>query len=1165
MSKEVKLILTAEDNISDVIKKVTDYLGENGLAESITAVSTSFLALKGAAEVVAGAFESVNAIMQEGINSAAEAEMVNKRLAMSMANVGEFTADSYQQINDWSDALEASTGVAAEQTKTLVSLGIQLGLTADQSKLATQAAMDLSVATGVSMDTAFRQLAMTMNGSVGAMGKLVPELAGLTEEQLKNGAALDLVAAKYDGFSKGTADTYLGAQKRIENAEGDVKEAFGRLISQNPAYIAGMNAKADAIKAVADRLDNMTTWALQNGDSIKAMAASVAAATAVVVTYTQWTNLNIAAQVAWNSITTATTTIQKALQVQTVATTSTIQAQQIMEKASASIKAIFNTQTIAQTLAEKQLQASLVAGLVIQKTKQAYETALVGIKALLTAETIKNSAAETFNSAQLAISSAIQKSSAAVSGVLVAVKQALTLENIKNTASTIASTVATGAQSVATGVLAGAIGLATIAQNALNVALTANPIGLAVVAVAALSFAIYKLYQNFDLVTGAIKFGLGKALEYIMIPLGAVLAGVAQMVSVFNADWGAAINKASQNMTNYSKELQKSGQAQMDLARSAKEGGKDMDTAALMASRATEGLTNKIQASAQEMLKLRGAFASAMTDAQAAFDGLKDLTPKMNLELFQRDAKAWATSLENLKKQAGDLQVKIGLAPQDAASKAELEKIQQQVRFAEEATKALKIKTSQEVRAATLKEEEIRIAQVKDKEFSASSEIMMMRIDHAKQTRDQQIAIATAGILASRGLASQAAQEGTTVRQAAMLDANAKELAAYTTQLETQKKLAVDMESQKQLALATMKASALSGDSGAGMAAKNDVEVLQAQQRAAELKVLRDQGAIDQATYEQQLTDMKVNAINNRTQMEVALNNQRIALLGQTPEALQLQLENSRLQTEQEMLALQEKYATQQLTEEEFNNASIARSEEFAARNNEIKEAYLQRDVEKNQRLRDGWGTTLAQIRLEQEKHGQVMGMIQGIQNSQQFKGLQTGLQNASSLMQSENAEQFKIGQAAAIAQAAMQIPLSAIQAYTSMSGIPFVGPALGIAAAAAAVAAGMMNIQKIKSQRPPGSAAHGGIDEIPKSMDNSTFLLKAGERVVQPNMNAELGQAIEKINSGGIGGNSVSVTIQGNADNDVVDRMIDKIVDALREKSERGVPVINSKGIIPG
>jgi hypothetical protein len=203
-------------------------------------------------------------------------------------------------------------------------------------------------------------------------------------------------------------------------------------------------------------------------------------------------------------------------------------------------------------------------------------------------------------------------------------------------------------------------------------------------------------------------------------------------------------------------------------------------------------------------------------------------------------------------------------------------------------------------------------------------------------------------------------------------------------------------------------------------------------------------------------------------------------------------------------------------------------------------------------------------MRLEQEKHGMLMGTVRGIQQSQEFQGMNTMFSNMSTLMQSKNAEQFKIGQAAAIAQAAINIPLSAINAYTSMSSIPIVGPALGIAAAAAAVAAGAMQISQIKAQRPPGQA-HGGLDSVPKSMDNSTFLLKAGERVVQPDANKDLTQAIDKINNGGTGGHTVNITVNGNADNNAIDRIKQAVMDGLREASERGVPVINQRGIVQG
>lgn len=70
----------------------------------------------------------------------------------------------------------------------------------------------------------------------------------------------------------------------------------------------------------------------------------------------------------------------------------------------------------------------------------------------------------------------------------------------------------------------------------------------------------------------------------------------------------------------------------------------------------------------------------------------------------------------------------------------------------------------------------------------------------------------------------------------------------------------------------------------------------------------------------------------------------------------------------------------------------------------------------------------------------------------------------------------FKVAQAAAIAQATIKMYESATSAYASLAGTLYVGPALGAAAAAGALAAGAANIAQIKSQQYTGAYAHGGM-----------------------------------------------------------------------------------------
>jgi hypothetical protein len=72
--------------------------------------------------------------------------------------------------------------------------------------------------------------------------------------------------------------------------------------------------------------------------------------------------------------------------------------------------------------------------------------------------------------------------------------------------------------------------------------------------------------------------------------------------------------------------------------------------------------------------------------------------------------------------------------------------------------------------------------------------------------------------------------------------------------------------------------------------------------------------------------------------------------------------------------------------------------------------------------------------------------------------------------------EGFEIAKAAAIAEATINTYAAATAAYKAMAGIPYIGPALGIAAAGAAIVAGAANIATIKAQQYQGAYARGGM-----------------------------------------------------------------------------------------
>ena len=72
---------------------------------------------------------------------------------------------------------------------------------------------------------------------------------------------------------------------------------------------------------------------------------------------------------------------------------------------------------------------------------------------------------------------------------------------------------------------------------------------------------------------------------------------------------------------------------------------------------------------------------------------------------------------------------------------------------------------------------------------------------------------------------------------------------------------------------------------------------------------------------------------------------------------------------------------------------------------------------------------------------------------------------NLISLMGSRSKTMFNIGKAAAITQTVLSTYEGAQKAYSALAGIPVIGPALGVAAAGAAIAAGAARVSAIRSQ----------------------------------------------------------------------------------------------------
>jgi len=175
--------------------------------------------------------------------------------------------------------------------------------------------------------------------------------------------------------------------------------------------------------------------------------------------------------------------------------------------------------------------------------------------------------------------------------------------------------------------------------------------------------------------------------------------------------------------------------------------------------------------------------------------------------------------------------------------------------------------------------------------------------------------------------------------------------------------------------------------------------------------------------------------------------------------------------------------------------------------------------------------------------------MTKGLLASEQknFSGRMDAFNEYSNFMSGSldknNKKEFAAFKAFAIVQATISTYRAAIAAYSAMAGIPFVGPALGSVAAAAAVALGTRNITKIASQQPP-AAFEGAM--IKGSSAGS--IIRAGERnkteAIIPLQNEE---AMSKLQGSLGGGGNLTVHVENlYGSEDLPRRLIEKIDQGL-------------------
>jgi cytochrome c556 len=199
---------------------------------------------------------------------------------------------------------------------------------------------------------------------------------------------------------------------------------------------------------------------------------------------------------------------------------------------------------------------------------------------------------------------------------------------------------------------------------------------------------------------------------------------------------------------------------------------------------------------------------------------------------------------------------------------------------------------------------------------------------------------------------------------------------------------------------------------------------------------------------------------------------------------------------------------------------------------------------------------------LDRKKYGQAIAVIQKAITSDEVKGFKDASQELVALQQSKSETLKSIGKAAAVANITISTAEAAMNIYKGFATIPIIGPALGVAGAAAAVAFGAERISQVTAAA-DGGLIEGGV----QGRDSVPALLMPGELVVprrnfndvvgavqnqgesnSPEVLAELKLMNEKLNNVG------NYVFNGDISTDeaFVDNFVKKISDAIEFRNAK-------------
>lgn len=254
MAEKLEFYLSVKNNglgkaLDESSKKASQL---DGILSTALGVFGGNVATK-AFDVFVSGFNSIISVGKEAVDAAAQQETAVNNLNNALARSGNYTKQASKDLQDFATQIQAVT--IYEDDAILASAAYLESLTnlsANGLKKATSATADLATVLNIDLQSASSLIAKAIEGNTGALGRYGIQVKKGADEAQTLTNVIAALNAKFGGAAAAQLNTYNGSVIALKNAYGEVYEAAGNIIVQNPLIIAGINNLKKELLSTAD-------------------------------------------------------------------------------------------------------------------------------------------------------------------------------------------------------------------------------------------------------------------------------------------------------------------------------------------------------------------------------------------------------------------------------------------------------------------------------------------------------------------------------------------------------------------------------------------------------------------------------------------------------------------------------------------------------------------------------------------------------------------------------------------------------------------------------------------------------------------------------------------------------------------------------------------------